>query len=146
MTTNGKPYVLIVEDNPADVRVIERVFDGMERSFTLRVLTTGTEAVEFLFSGFGEHENPPALVLLDLNLPGTDGRTILRDMKEDESLGEIPVVVLTTSDTRDDRKLCYEAGANSYIVKPSEPEVYRRQLQLIEDYWFGVVSLPREIS
>ncbi|MFB6345647.1 MAG: response regulator [bacterium] len=146
MTTSEEKYVLAVEDNPADVRVLERVFEEMDRSIPIHSINTGTQALEFVSSNFGDRQIPPVLVLLDLNLPGTDGRSILKELKTDEVLCSIPVVILTTSNSREDRTWCYETGANSYIVKPNNQELYRRRLQLVQQYWLDAVALPGEGS
>jgi CheY-like chemotaxis protein len=83
------------------------------------------------------------VVLLDLNLPGTDGREVLKVVKQDEFLRKIPVIVLTTSSAEDDIQMCYDAGANSYIVKPVELENFIDAVARLRDYWFKIVILPK---
>src|SRR5207253_2622403 len=85
----------------------------------------------------------PGVVLLDLNLPGTDGREVLREVKNDPGLKNIPVIVLTTSNDERDVEACYRAGANSYIQKPVNIEGFFKAIQRLTDYWFEVVILPR---
>lgn len=142
MNSSDDPYVLLIEDNPADIRVIERLFEDLDNSVLLKTLNTGTDANEFLFSELPENRPLPALVLLDLNLPGTDGRKILDRMKSDERLKQVPVVVFTTSNSKDDRTYCYEAGSNSYVIKPSDSDQYRQFLTMIKKYWMDVVTTP----
>ncbi|MBS1212917.1 MAG: response regulator, partial [Proteobacteria bacterium] len=88
----------------------------------------------------------PIVILLDLNLPGTDGREVLAEIKQDERLRQIPVVVLTTSSDERDIERCYQMGANSYIKKPVDLEGFMRAIQLLKDYWFEIVILPKQDS
>jgi CheY-like chemotaxis protein len=107
----------------------------------------GDEALDFLHRR-GAYADParsprPGVILLDLNLPGTDGREVLAEIKADPSLKQIPVVVLTTS--RDDRDVdaCYRAGASSYIQKPVDLDGFIRAIERLNGYWFEVVILPK---
>ena len=84
----------------------------------------------------------PSLILLDLNLPGTDGREVLRRIKQDDSLKLIPIVVFTTSNNPKDIEVCYRYGVNSYIVKPIDFAQLKRDIQILVDYWFEVATLP----
>ena len=83
------------------------------------------------------------MILLDLNLPGTDGREVLAEIKADPQLKEIPVIVLTTSSDDRDVQACYQAGASSYIQKPVDLDGFMRAIERLNDYWFEVVILPR---
>jgi len=107
----------------------------------------GDEALDYLFRR-GTYEDPeksprPCAVLLELNLPRTDGREVLRELKNDPVLKRIPVIVLTTSNDERDVEGCYRAGANSYIQKPVNIEGFFKAIQRLADYWFEVVTLPR---
>lgn len=107
----------------------------------------GDEALDFLYRR-GAYSDPaqaprPGIILLDLNLPGTDGREVLDIIKQDQDLKVIPVIVLTTSSDERDIQACYRAGANSYIAKPVDLEGFMSAIQQLKNYWFGVVILPK---
>ena len=146
MTTNGsgKPIeILLVEDNPGDVRLtVEALKEGKLRNH-MNVVGDGEQAMAYL-----RKEGPyadaarPDLVLLDLNLPRKDGREVLADMKEDADLKRIPVVVLTTSKAEEDILKMYNLHANCYITKPVDLDQFIGVVKSIESFWFAVVSLP----
>ncbi len=107
----------------------------------------GEEALDYLYRR-GRYADPtsaprPGLVLLDLNLPGTDGRQVLAQIKSDAQLRTIPVVVLTTSADERDIEGCYRAGANSYVQKPVSLDAFLRSVQVLKSYWIEVAILPR---
>jgi len=142
----GEPHaveVLIVEDNPADVRLAKEAWRECTTPHRVRVATNGEEALEIL-RGEGVHEGlpRPQLVVLDLNLPRMDGRELLERMKRDPDLCGIPVVVLTTSDRDLDIRTSYQLQANCYIVKPVGLEPALRVMQEIANFWFTVAALP----
>jgi CheY-like chemotaxis protein len=139
--------ILLIEDNREDYVVAERIL----RRITTRPIvhcTDGERALDYLHQrgvyGVAQPGPHPALILLDLNLPGTDGREILRQIKQDIRLRSIAVVVLTTSANPQDVLWCYQHGANSYIVKPVDFERLRHALELLVTYWFEVVTLVEE--
>jgi len=106
-------------------------------------MNDGDKALAFLRKQGSHVDSPrPDLVLLDLNMPGRDGRSVLAEMKKDSGLCDIPVVVLTTSDATSDIKTCYASGANSFVTKPVDLDGFLRAMRSIEDYWFQVVKLP----
>jgi CheY-like chemotaxis protein len=143
-SSNGRPIdILLVEDNPGDVRLtIEALRDSKVRN-QLHVATDGVEAMAFLRRE-GQHANAPrpGLVLLDLNLPRMDGRQVLAEMKADVRLKTIPVVVLTTSRAEEDVLRSYELQANCYISKPVDLDQFMTVVRSIEDFWLTIVSLP----
>jgi two-component system, response regulator len=141
---NGQP-LLIVEDSDDDyeatVRALKR--DGPLANPILRC-ETGREALDYI-ARIGTAECPrPGLVLLDLNIPGIDGRAVLQTLKGDPSTAQIPVVILTTSDEDWDINNCYEAGANTYIKKPVNLEGFFAALKALREYWLEVAILPRD--
>ena len=147
MTTGrelGRPIeILLVEDNPGDVDLTrEGLADGKIRN-NLHVAGDGEEAMAFLRRG-GEHADMPVpdLILLDLNLPGKDGREVLTEIKADEQLGHIPVVVLTSSQDEEDILRSYRLHANCYISKPIRFGEFVKVVQSIEEFWFTIVTLP----
>lgn len=144
----GSPVeILLVEDNPGDVRLtIEGLKEGKVRN-TLSVVEDGVEALAFLRKE-GKHVDAvrPDLILLDLNLPKKDGREVLTEIKSDENLRNIPVVVLTTSKAEQDILKAYSLHANCYITKPVDLDQFISVVESIEDFWFSIVKLPRDIK
>jgi CheY-like chemotaxis protein len=143
-TNNGRPVeILLVEDNEGDVGLVEEVFEDGRINNNLNVAEDGEEAMQFL-NKEGNFANAPRpdLILLDLNLPKKDGREVLKEIKEDDSLKLIPVVVLTTSKAEEDILKSYDLHANSYITKPVDFEQFIKVIKSIEDFWLEVVKLP----
>ena len=136
--------VLLVEDNPADVRLTREAFrDGKIRN-QLNVVSDGIQAMDFLERQPPYEEAPrPDLILLDLNLPRMSGREVLERVKGDPDLRRIPVVILTTSEADKDILESYNLHANSYIVKPIGFDNFLEVTREIEQFWLSVVKLPR---
>ncbi len=141
----GNPVeILLVEDNPADVRLtIEGLKEGKVKN-NLSVVENGVEALAFLRKQ-GKYADAvrPDLVLLDLNMPKKDGREVLAEIKADEELRHIPVVVLTTSKAEQDILKAYSLHANCYITKPVDLDQFISIVESIEDFWFTIVKLPQ---
>jgi len=137
--------ILLVEDNPGDVRLtIEALEEGKMR-INLCVVTDGEEAMTFLRrEGKYDKAPRPDLILLDLNLPKKDGREVLADIKNEETLKRIPVVVLTTSDAEIDILKSYGLGANCYVTKPVDLNQFIKVVKSIEEFWLTIVKLPKE--
>jgi two-component system, chemotaxis family, response regulator Rcp1 len=135
--------ILLVEDNPADVRLAQEALDESKLFCKLHIVTNGEEAMEFLY-GKGKYINAirPDLVILDLNLPKKDGREVLKEIKEDEYLKSIPVVILTMSTSDDDALKAYNLHANCYIIKPIDFKQFTKVVQTIQEFWFTIVKLP----
>jgi chemotaxis family two-component system response regulator Rcp1 len=136
-------HILLVEDNPGDVRLtVEALREGKVHN-RLSVATDGVEALSFLRRENGHAEAPrPDVILLDLNLPKKDGREVLAEIKGDEALRGIPVVILTTSKAEEDILKSYSLHANCYITKPVDLEQFMTVVKSIEDFWFSIVRLP----
>ena len=142
----GRPVqILLVEDNPADARLTQEAIRDTEFHHRLHLAEDGEEAMEFLFQE-GEYEDAPRpdLILLDLNLPGMDGREVLAEVKSDESLGMIPVVVLTTSTAQQDLLYSYGLRANSYVNKPIDRIHFNVMIKSVLDYWINISTLPAD--
>jgi two-component system, chemotaxis family, response regulator Rcp1 len=141
---NAQPIdILLVEDNPGDVRLtMEALKEGKVHN-RLSVATDGVEALAFLRQE-GRHAGAPRpdVILLDLNLPKKDGREVLAEIKTDERLCRIPVVILTTSKAEEDILRSYELHANCYVTKPVDLEQFITVVKSIEDFWFSIVRLP----
>ncbi len=144
MTIIGKPVeILLVEDNAGDVGLIEEVFEETKIRYNLHVAEDGEEAILFLY-GEGKFLGSPLpdIVLLDLNLPKKDGREVLKEIKENEKLKKIPVVILTTSQAEKDILRAYELHANAYINKPLDFDQFIDVVKSIANFWLGIVRLP----
>lgn len=137
--------ILLVEDNPGDVRLTREALREGKVLNNLNVATDGQEAIEFLRKE-GEYGDVPRpdLILLDLNLPKKDGRELLAEIKADESLKRIPIVVLTTSQAEKDVIQSYNLGVNCYVTKPVDLDQFIYVVKSIEDFWLTVVTLPSE--
>jgi len=135
--------ILLVEDNPSDVRLTVEVMKEGKLSNNLHVVGDGEEAMEFLLQRGPYSGMPrPDLILLDLNLPKKDGREVLAQIKATESLRRIPVVILTTSKAEEDIFRTYDLHANCYITKPVDFDQFVRVVEHIENFWLTVVALP----
>jgi two-component system, response regulator len=137
--TNSQP-ILLVDDNDDDVEATQRAFKRTNLKNALVRAATGAEAIALL----REQRIRPALILLDLNMPGLDGRRVLAIIKGDNELRKIPVVVLTTSSDERDIEECYQLGANTYIQKPVDLDGLFAAVQRLKDYWFEIALLPKE--
>jgi two-component system response regulator len=137
--------ILLVEDSPTDVLLAREALEHAKVLNTLHVVSDGVEAMAFLRRE-APYENVPRpdLVLLDLNLPRKDGREVLAEVKNDENLKRIPIVVLTTSRAEEDIFKAYGLHANCYVTKPVDFDQFADVVKMIENFWFTVVSLPPE--
>lgn len=136
--------ILLVEDNPGDVRLTQEALRYARMPNHLSVVRDGEEAIEFLNRRGGYAEAPrPQLILLDLNLPRKSGAQVLEEIKAAPSLRSIPVIILTTSHADDDINDAYDMNANCYISKPVDLDRFLRVIKSIDEFWFSVVLLPR---
>ena len=136
--------ILLVEDSPTDILITQEAFEQDNPLNRLHVVENGVEALAFLRrQGQFAAAPRPDLILLDLNLPKKNGREVLAELKADEVLKLIPVVILTTSNAEEDILKCYELCANCYITKPVDFASFVEMVQAIRHYWFSVVTLPR---
>lgn len=135
--------VLLVEDNPGDVRLTQEAFKEAKMSIHLDVTMDGAEAIKFLKKEAPYEDTViPDLILLDLNLPKKDGREVLKEIKTDDKLKRIPVVVLTTSNAEQDIMKSYNLHVNCYINKPVDFEKFFDIIQKIEEFWLSTAILP----
>ena len=143
---NAKPIdVLLVEDDPGDTLMIREAFEDNKVRNRLTCVTDGVQALEFLRRE-GKHAAAPRpdLILLDLNLPRKDGREVLAEIKADEDLRTIPVVVLTTSQAEEDVLRSYDLHANAYVTKPVDFERFIQVVRQIDEFFVTVVKLPQQ--
>lgn len=139
--------ILIVDDNRADIRLVQEIFKKGKMIVNLHAVLDGMEAMEYLRKeGKYKDAHLPDLILLDLNMPRKDGREVLEEIKSDEILKAIPVIVMTISKTEEDILRSYNLHANAYIVKPVELSQFINTVRSIEDFWLTVVKLPPNIN
>jgi CheY-like chemotaxis protein len=135
--------ILLIEDNPGDVRLIEETFKEYKVKNNLHIAYDGMEAINFLKKKGDYADVPrPDLILLDLNLPKKDGREVLDDIKKDNNLKSIPIVILTTSREEEDILRSYNLHANCYITKPVDLDQFIKVVKSVEDFWLSIVELP----
>ena len=139
--------ILLVEDSPEDRTATLRAFKKAGLANPVFACVDGDDALDFLYHrgryADGATAPRPSMILLDLNMPGTDGRQVLSDIKNNEDLKTIPVIVLTTSSDARDIDSCYKSGANSYVTKPVDLPGFLQAVQRLKDWWFEVVILPK---
>jgi len=149
MVTPNQP-ILLVEDSPEDFEMTVRSLQKAGLKNPIHHCCDGDEALDYLYRRGAYADSPntplPGIILLDLNMPGTDGREVLEELKNDEALGLIPIIVLTTSADERDVQDCYSMGANSYIQKPLDFEGFMKAMSGLKDYWFEVVVLPKQVE
>lgn len=135
--------ILVVEDNPGDARLIMEVLKTNKIHNSLTIVSDGVEAMDFLNRRGEYHSSPrPDLIFLDLNLPRKDGREVLAELKNDENLKQIPVVVMTMSQAEEDILKSYSLHANCYVTKPIDLDQFVKVVESIEEFWFSLVKLP----
>ena len=135
--------ILLIDDNPGDVALTKRALERCKISNVLNVVTDGESAIAYLKHRKGyEDAATPQLIMLDLNLPGMDGREVLEAIKADVALRGIPVVVMTSSLAEEDIVRSYDSHANCYITKPIDIEGFKRAVEAIDQFWFSIVRLP----
>ncbi|MBI4334894.1 MAG: response regulator [Chloroflexi bacterium] len=144
MVNSGKIIdILLVEDNPGDVRLAMEALKGSKMRNNIFVVDDGVKAMDFLRRRGSYPTAPrPDLIILDLNLPRKSGREVLAEIKSDEVLRRIPVVILTVSRDEEDVLKAYNLHANCYITKPIDFEQFMKITRSIEDFWFTIVKLP----
>lgn len=141
----AKPIeILLVEDNPGDVRLTKEALKDARVSNNLHVTMDGVDALAFLRKQ-GKHTAAPCpdLILLDLNLPKKNGREVLEEIKREDALRHIPVVILTTSQAEQDVVESYRLRANAYVTKPVDLEQFLKVVGSIEQFWLEIVKLSR---
>jgi len=143
------PLLLVIEDSNEDFEAFQRYVHRSPLTIPIYRCVDGDDALAFLYRT-GRYADPqsaprPGLILLDLNLPGADGREVLRNIKQDATLKLIPVVIFTTSNNPKDIEACYRQGVNSYIVKPMNFSRLKRSIQILIEYWFDTTILPTDV-
>jgi two-component system response regulator len=133
--------ILLVEDNEADARLVQIALERCRPCLLLHVVKDGESAISFLHQGPGFENAPrPKLIVLDLNLPGMDGRKVLQRIKHDLDLRTIPVVVLSSSPSAEDVSYCYHNHANGYLRKPTDFSSFATMMARMTNFWFDAVT------
>jgi len=144
--TQGEPVeILLAEDNPGDAKLTRKALEQGKVINNLHVVTDGVDAMAYLRQEGEYADRPrPDLVLLDLNMPRKDGREVLQDIKSDDDLRRIPVVVMTSSQAEEDIVQSYDLHANAYVTKPIDFDGFLDVVGSLEDFWLSVVKMPPE--
>lgn len=140
----GTLELLLVEDSPGDVRLTRDAFRAANMAVHMDVASDGVEAMAFLRHEQAYAAAPrPDLILLDLNMPRMDGREVLAQIKKDDRLSAIPIVILTTSDSEDDIAKSYQLHANCYLCKPVQLAAFENLVKSVNDFWLTKARLPQ---
>ncbi len=134
----NKTPLVVVEDSDEDFEILQIFMEDMAVVNPIYRFTTGDKALDFLYGNRDKNADNviwPSMILLDLNLPGTDGREVLERLKQDDQFCEIPIVIFTTNSDPRDIKFCYQKGANGYLIKPVRTEQFEKVIQAFVDYW-----------
>lgn len=134
--------VLLVEDSKADARLILEVFKDEKIAVDVTVVKDGEEAMDYLRTNGDRESTKPDLILLDLNLPRKDGREVLAEIKSDQDLKSIPVVILTTSQSEEDILRSYDLQASCYVTKPIDLDRFIGIIKSLDNFWFSAVRFP----
>ena len=142
--------LLIIEDSNEDFEAFQRFLRQSSLDIPIYRCLNGDQALAYLYrtDRYTDPESAPrpGLILLDLNLPGNDGREVLRRIKQDDDLKSVPIVIFTTSNNPKDIEACYRQGVNSYIIKPMDFRLLKRSIQTLLEYWFDITVLPNSSS
>ncbi|HCK32625.1 MAG: hypothetical protein CMH32_04510 [Micavibrio sp.] len=137
--------ILLIEDNEGDIFLTRKAFEKASFSYEIHIARDGEEALDFVFQRGNFAVKPrPDIIFLDMNMPKKDGKDVLKEIKEDESLRRIPVIILTSSKAEQDVLRAYDLHANSYMVKPLDLGKFQETVQAVENFWFKTVVLPDE--
>ena len=136
--------ILLVEDDIADQKLIKHSLANQKIANDLHITNSGEQALEYL--DYNSYSSRPALILLDLNMPGMGGKEFLRRVKENENMKDIPVVILTTSDNENDIIDSYKLQASGYVKKPVTLDEFRSSMEKLEEYWFVLCKQPPRAS
>ena len=134
--------ILLIEDNKADILLMQKALVKTDLKTSITVIRNGDDAIKYLTNNIIEHNNIPNLILLDLNLPKKDGFEVLKEIKSNNNLKRIPVIILTASSSKEDINKAYDMSANSYIVKPVKFRDFILVVQRLKDFWVNTVELP----
>ncbi len=139
--------ILLVEDDPGDIELIQETIKSAKIKIKLQIVNNGADAISYLKKEDSySDKNEPGLVILDLNLPLKSGMDVLDEIKSNEELKHIPIIVMSTSDQESDVIKSYKLGANSYVTKPMGIDEFSHIVSTIEDFWLSIVKLPKRTA
>jgi len=139
--------ILIMEDRPADIRLIQEALSEVEEKINISVAMDGEEGLDFLYKRDKFHDAPtPDLIFLDLNMPRKDGKEVLKVIKSDDKLKAIPVIVLTNSHAPNEIMTMYKLHANAYVHKPLDFDDFRNAIGIIVSFWLSTAEIPSKID
>ena len=142
-----KVHILLVEDNEGDILLTKEAFEEAKITVKLTVVKDGQEAIDFMTKqNKYQHATLPDLVLLDINLPKKNGHEVLKEMKHNDAIKHIPIIILTTSSSEKDINLAYHNYANCFITKPVEVADFLKAVSSIENFWISLMKLPSKKS
>jgi len=142
VSNKSTPRVFVVEDNPADVRLVREGIDATEMKVSVTVINSGRQAAEHLRTIEADSpEDHPDLILLDLNLPGKSGFDLLETVRTETVFPDVPVVVVSSSENREDINRVYEQSANAYVMKPADPDDYIGMIDATVDFWIATATI-----
>jgi chemotaxis family two-component system response regulator Rcp1 len=145
LDSNNPITILLVEDNPGDIRLLQEIFREGKVCNHLEIVRNGADAMAFLRKEGPYAEAPrPDLILLDLNLPKKNGNEVLAEIKQDEKLKRIPVIILTASQSEEDVSTAYNHYANCYLTKPIDLDQFIEVVHQIKSFWLSIVKIPEE--
>ncbi|MFL9484072.1 response regulator [Chitinophagaceae bacterium LWZ2-11] len=144
MAKMHKPFILVAEDDSDDKFLLQTIFEERSVDIPLAFVSNGVELLDYLNTIKDDEQNLsyPVFILLDLNMPKMDGRQALKYLKESDHFKKIPVIVFSTTKNDIEIKRCYELGANTYIVKPSNFQSLSNAIESIHTYWFSIAEVP----
>lgn len=143
ITLSSTHSIMIIDDNPGDILLVKEVLGSSKNSFKIDVAHDGVEALELLRSRTNSPiPNLPELIMIDLSLPKKSGFDVIKEIRAEQALRRIPIIVLSGLNSPEGVRTAYEAGANCYIVKPIGLEELERTFRVLDDFWFGVAKLP----
>ncbi len=135
--------ILLIEDNPGDVRLLEEAFKELDANILIQVARDGAEGLDMVFQpSVPQRPGSPDLILLDLNLPKVNGHDVLARIKSDPATSQIPVIILTSSRAESDIRRAYQAHANAYLKKPSTLDGLIAAAKHIKNFWMETATLP----
>jgi two-component system, chemotaxis family, response regulator Rcp1 len=147
MTRDQALHILVIEDNPGDVRLIEEALKEGDGCHHVSRASDGIEALRLLRrEGPYAGSEAPDIILLDLNLPGMDGRELLKEIKKTPNLKMVPVIVLSSSKAEEDVKKMYDLHANAYVTKPVQVDDFINTIRSLEEFWTSIVRLPTRLA
>lgn len=142
MTSDKPARVVVADDDQSAVELLREAFERSSLTCDIDAVFSGQQLLDYLRKVDAPSSQRPSLILLDLNMPGKDGRQTLTEIKADPGLRDIPIIIMTSSELEEDIEKSYQSGVNAYLKKPSVFADLVKMTSAIKDFWFGCVTLP----